>query len=524
MIRIRHEIKKVSFFLLGILLILSAIFPFIDEESGASTSDEVYAVMKHTKKMTLVSVKNQSDEALYSVLLENPDGDIRFVKARGWDRERIDANKVVVKGERPIIPGNNLIILLITRIPAPSLIWTTMDRFENILTSGTVIERSPEIKVEAEPERPVGESEPKTESKSQKIVVTPSDTSVSFIVDEQSSCPLFIKVITFVTSQPISFEVVDKPDWLDLKVSETGFELYYNCPSEQILGVLIGTLTLSVKSDGQVVDIINITIDGLNPPPSAPVSQEVLISVNKATVVFIHDKSQSSCPQYIETITVTNNETITTEITDKPDWLDLKVSETGFELYYSCPSEQIVGALTGLLTLSVKSDGQVVDIINITIDGLIKPEVIPSKEGFQEKEHQLLGDAYIQGRAMITCTDYGGDPTITIRIDVVKAHHAKGRNLISAFIVDITKNGPDSYIQIGKSGIPHVDYDYIAFQGVFGSKDFSGTTNDSCPIGDVGRVVVVIGNSPPSDQDTLSEGIIDIIATSNSGTAQMGIL
>ena len=417
MIRIRHEIKKVSFFLLGILLILSAIFPFIDEESSASTSDEVYVVMKHTKKMTLVSVKNQSDEALFSVLLENPNGDIRFVKARGWDRERIDANKVVVKGDRPIIPGNNLIILLITRIPAPSLIWTTMDRFENILANGTVIERSPEIKVEVEPERPGGESEPKIESKSQKIVVTPSDTSVSFIFDEQSSCPLFIKVITFVSSQPISFEVVDKPDWLDLKVSETGLELYYNCPSEQI-----------------------------------------------------------------------------------------------------------VGALTGLLTLSVKSDGQVVDNINITIDGLIKPEVIPSKEEFQEKEHQLLGDAYINGRAMITCTDYGGDPKITIRIDVVKAHHAKGRNFISAFIVDITKNGPDSYIQIGKSGIPHVDYDYIAFQGFFGSKDFSGTTNDSCPIGDVGRIVVVIGNSPPSDQDTLSEGIIDIIAASNSGTAQMGKL
>ncbi len=150
--------------------------------------------------------------------------------------------------------------------------------------------------------------------------------------------------------------------------------------------------------------------------------------------------------------------------------------------------------------------------------------MIPSKEEFQEKEHQLLGDAYIQGRAMITCTDYGGDPKITIRIDVVKAHHAKGRNLISAFIVDITKNGPDSYIQIGKSGIPHVDYDYIAFQGFFGSKDFSRTTNDSCPIGDVGRIVVVIGNSPPSDQDSLSEGIIDIIAASNSGTAQMGKL
>ena len=177
----------------------------------------------------------------------------RFVKARGWDRERVDANKVV-EGDRPIMPGNNLIILLITRIPASSLMWTATDRFENILANGTVIERSPEIRVEAEPERTVGENEPKTESKSQKIVVTPSDTYVSFVVDELSSCPLFIKVITFVSSQPISFEVVDKPDWLDLKVSETGLDLYYNCPSEQIVGALTRLLTLSVKSDGQVVE------------------------------------------------------------------------------------------------------------------------------------------------------------------------------------------------------------------------------------------------------------------------------
>ncbi len=48
--------------------------------------------------------------------------------------------------------------------------------------------------------------------------------------------------------------------------------------------------------------------------------------------------------------------------------------------------------------------------------------------------------------------------------------------------------------------------------------------NDSCPIGDVGRIVVVIGTSQPSDNDTLSKGIVDIISASTSGTTEKGIL
>jgi len=152
-----HSSKKVSTLVFG-ALILSAILS-VAAESVPSLSNEVYAVMKHAKKMTLVSIKNQSDDPIYAVILENPDDAIRFVKARGWDRERIDAGKVMVNtSDRPVMPGNNLLILLIAQTP-PALVWATTDQVGNILTSGTVIERSTNEGIELEGPVVEGEEE-----------------------------------------------------------------------------------------------------------------------------------------------------------------------------------------------------------------------------------------------------------------------------------------------------------------------------------------------------------------------------
>lgn len=115
-----------------------------------------------------------------------------------------------------------------------------------------------------------------------------------------------------------------------------------------------------------------------------------------------------------------------------------------------------------------------------------------------------------------------------MRVDVTKAFHLKGANLISAYIVDLTKNGAESYIEIGKPVSAKEEYDYVAFAGNFDAKDFpsaaAATDNDACPLGDVGRIVVVVGTSFPSDDDTLSEGTIDIIAASTPGTTETGVL
>ncbi len=40
-------------------------------------------VMKHKKEVTLIAVKNNSDEEIFGVQIKIDDGKIRFVKARG---------------------------------------------------------------------------------------------------------------------------------------------------------------------------------------------------------------------------------------------------------------------------------------------------------------------------------------------------------------------------------------------------------------------------------------------------------
>jgi len=64
--------------------------------NSATNSTDVFVAMKHTKKMTLVSVRNDGDLPIYSVELENPNGAIRFVKAKAWDRERVNASTLSI--------------------------------------------------------------------------------------------------------------------------------------------------------------------------------------------------------------------------------------------------------------------------------------------------------------------------------------------------------------------------------------------------------------------------------------------
>ncbi|MFQ5941562.1 MAG: hypothetical protein ACE5KA_07695, partial [Nitrososphaerales archaeon] len=307
--------KKVSALVFGVLLILSVILPNVAAESVTSVPSEVYAVMKHTKKITLVSIKNQSDEPIYAVALENADGDIRFVKTRGWDRERIDTSKVVVStGDRPVMPGNNLIILLITHVPAVALMWTTADQLGNILVSGIVIERPPKSKEPAEVEGSVVESEPESQetqpSIPAEVVITVSSETASFTHNQgESACPQYIETVTIDSNESIALEVVDKPDWLTLQVNDTALLLYYNC-LEGAVGTLSADITLKVKNpEGQVLDTITINVTGqVNVLVPAP--PEVQVSVNTTDVSFTHDIGQSSCPQYIETVTIDSNESI----------------------------------------------------------------------------------------------------------------------------------------------------------------------------------------------------------------------
>jgi hypothetical protein len=150
---------------------------------------------------------------------------------------------------------------------------------------------------------------------------------------------------------------------------------------------------------------------------------------------------------------------------------------------------------------------------------------MPVSYGYvEQKTYKLFTDGYISARAKITCWQYGNDEgKISVSVDIVKAFHAKGRNIFSAYIIDLDKNGPEHYLQIGKSALPRERYDYAGFSQQFIAKDFSDG-KEWCPISSTGRIVVVVGTSPPSDSDTLSRGAVDIIAATTTGTAQKGSL
>ncbi|MFQ5941800.1 MAG: sialidase family protein, partial [Nitrososphaerales archaeon] len=101
------------------ILLKSEVAPIVSEAPEVPKPTEAQAAdisvaMKHKKKVSLVAVKNNSDEEVFGVQMKIDDGNIRFVKARGWDRDRIDQQTVVVQtDDRPIKPGQSLIILMI---------------------------------------------------------------------------------------------------------------------------------------------------------------------------------------------------------------------------------------------------------------------------------------------------------------------------------------------------------------------------------------------------------------------------
>ncbi|MEE8133335.1 MAG: hypothetical protein V3T40_07160, partial [Nitrososphaerales archaeon] len=311
-----HSSKKVSALVFG-ALILSAILS-VAAESVPSLSNEVYAVMKHTKKMTLVSIKNQSDDPIYAVVLENPDDAIRFVKARGWDRERIDAGKVMVNtSDRPVMPGNNLLILLIAQTP-PALVWATTDQVGNILAIGTVIERSTNEGTELEGPIVEGEEESSQPPISTQGVFTISTQTASFTHNVGSSCPQYIETVIIESNESISLEVVEKPEWLTLQVNETELLLYYNC-AQEAAGTLSGDIPLIIKNpEGEIVYTVSINVTGQVNEVSPSPPPEVQVSVNTTEVSFTHDMGQSSCPQYIETVIIESNESISLEVVEKP--------------------------------------------------------------------------------------------------------------------------------------------------------------------------------------------------------------
>lgn len=154
---------------------------------------DVKVAMKHTKKMTLVSVKNNSELSLYSVLLKNPDGKIKFVKAKAWDRDRVDDSTVMVNtSDGPLRPGSSLFIMLLTDNLTSTLEWSLRDLLANTLLSGTTTARDLEPKSEGQLEESVNKVETMTDAGTSVVSIGGIDVSMAAPVLGSENAPVTI--------------------------------------------------------------------------------------------------------------------------------------------------------------------------------------------------------------------------------------------------------------------------------------------------------------------------------------------
>jgi hypothetical protein len=169
----------------------------------------------------------------------------------------------------------------------------------------------------------------------------------------------------------------------------------------------------------------------------------------------------------------------------------------------------------------------IASVLVISLATVLLLNAIPAAYGYvSSKTYKLFADGYVSSTARITCWQHGkGEAKVDIRIDVMKAFHGKGRKILSAYVIDVSKNGPESYLPIGKPMFPKDKYDYARFSAQFSAKQFPAMDGSKpCPIDSIGRLVVVTGTTPPLDSHTLSQGTVDIVAATTKDIAQKGLL
>jgi hypothetical protein len=103
-----------------------------------TTDDKVIVNMKEKKKLTLIAVKNNDAGEIFGIQLKIPETAIKYVKAKGWERQKIDDNTVLVHtDEIPIKSTRSLIMILITHTQFKSVQWTVLGSSGQEITSGT---------------------------------------------------------------------------------------------------------------------------------------------------------------------------------------------------------------------------------------------------------------------------------------------------------------------------------------------------------------------------------------------------
>jgi len=113
----------------------------VDEEPAKPSEpieqSDISIAIKHKKKVTLLAVKNEDEKPVFGVEIKITDGSIKFVKARGWDRERVDQSTVIVQtADRPIDSGKSLIVLMIVDNKEALYEWSAFNNDGITIASG----------------------------------------------------------------------------------------------------------------------------------------------------------------------------------------------------------------------------------------------------------------------------------------------------------------------------------------------------------------------------------------------------
>jgi|GEM_PF-1539142 len=110
------------------------------KEVKEEKQNSITVSMKEKKRSTLLAVKNAGDIPVYSIKIKATDGKIKFVKAKGWDREKVDANTVIIKTEHmAFATAKSLIIMLVIDNKGSGIEWTALDAENSVVSSGTLI-------------------------------------------------------------------------------------------------------------------------------------------------------------------------------------------------------------------------------------------------------------------------------------------------------------------------------------------------------------------------------------------------
>jgi hypothetical protein len=182
---------------------------------------DVSVAMKQTKRMTLMSVRNNSESPLYSVEVKNSDGVIKFAKAKGWIREELDPNTAKIStNDRPINHGGNLILLILTENFGSSLQWNVGDSTGKVLASGTVKERAKQP-----------ESKPVTQEGTEEVVksqtATNDNTLIVKVVDKNSKRPVEGAIVIIIDSSAkvLARKTTDSNGEIMLSVSSGNYKV-----------------------------------------------------------------------------------------------------------------------------------------------------------------------------------------------------------------------------------------------------------------------------------------------------------